>query len=227
MTNEFDAFSDDDWKDLAAWVDEHVAVEVAPGVDPNNVDPGVHDPDRIRSLADPDERDRLNVGDRLSLRGIINAWRHWTDSDEKPDGPVFRTRLGVSPWRERRRENPPTVPLKRDIAWLEWDDGFDDEGARHHQYHRAEPGGRVPVVNGAAGAVLTTPTRARSLGANPCPDCYPDEAADSPLASVMDTETGERVTFNVDLLDEVPEEALERLQSTRDTLMDLDSNSDE
>lgn len=118
------------------------------------------------------------------------------------------------------------MPPDRDLAWLEWDDGFGDEPVRHDQYHRAEPGRRVPVVHGAAGAVLTTPARARELGANPCPDCYPDEAADGPLASVTDAETGERVTFNVDLIDELPEEALDSLQATRDALLDSDSTSE-
>lgn len=219
MLADVNDLADDDWDALAEWAEEHVVVEVAPGLNPDDVDRGVFDTERLRALADPGKRDALDEGERITLRSLIDAWRRWDDVDDADD-PAFRARLGVSPWRERRRENPPTVPPGSDLAWLEWDDGFGDEAARHDQYHRAEPEGRVPVVHGAAGAVLTTPARARDLGANPCPDCYPDEAADGPLASVMDEETGERVTFNVALLDEVPEDALDRLQDTRDALMD-------
>lgn len=117
MTDQFDDLSDDDWETLAAWVEEHVAVEVAPGVDPDDVDPGVYDPDRIRSLANPAERNSLGAGGRLSLKSIIDSWQHWTNSDKEPDGPVYWTRLGTSPWRERRRKNPPTVPLGRNFVW--------------------------------------------------------------------------------------------------------------
>lgn len=41
MTDEFDDLLDDDWESLTTWVKEHAAVEVAPGVDLNDADPGV------------------------------------------------------------------------------------------------------------------------------------------------------------------------------------------
>lgn len=99
---------------------------------------------------------------------------------------------------------------------MEWTDGYGDDEPRHGQFHRAEPDGQVPVVKGAGGAVLTNPDRARSLSANACPDCFPDEAADGPLTSVIDTETGERVTYNVDCIDEAPQEVVERFRSMRE-----------
>lgn len=220
MTSEFDELSDADWDALAQWAEEHVGVDIAAVVDPNDVDVGIHDPDRLRSLANPAERDRLDLGQRLSLDSLITTWRSWTDAEKAPDGIVTWTRLGTSPWRERRAETPPIVPPGRGLVWMEWIGGYGDHAPLHPLYHRAEPDWPVPVTEGAAGAVLTTPARARSFGSRPCTDCFPEEADDGSLMSVVDTVTGERVIYDVDCIGEFPEGVSQHVRTVGDAFED-------
>lgn len=206
----------DELAELADWMEENVAVHIAPGVELSDVDYGLLDPSNVRHLSPADLED-LDIGDALRLKGLISSWQRWENSPEDPDGPVYTATLGVSPWRERRRTNPPTVPAGRDdLVWMEWETSFNG------QFHRAIPDEDIPVVGGAESAVLTTEDRARSLDAIACPNCFPDES--EPFISITD-ETGLRRTINTDAIDTVPQEVLDDLEETVQDITEAQSTA--
>ena len=209
--------TDDELGELASWMGENVVVHLAPGVDSSDVDYGVLNPGRVRDLS-ADNLESLNTRDKIQLNSLLNAWRNWCDRDDAPDSPVYESTLGTSPWRKQRRKNPPTVPLGRDdLVWMEWNESVNG------QYHRAVPDGEITVVGGAGQAVLTTRARANDLGAYACPDCFPDDAG--PYVSVTDAETGIRTTVKTDEIDTVPDDVLDELDTTAQSIQDARDES--